>query len=92
MQKRPLSLTRLSDLLQVALFYSLLNALTHHVLWSAFDTSQLVEPNQLAYMVMGDINGAVIGALGLRWIARHTKLIEYVRQKATAPATTTIDD
>jgi hypothetical protein len=43
-------------------------------------------------MVMGDINGAVIGALGLRWIARHTKLIEYVRQKATAPATTTIDD
>jgi hypothetical protein len=85
MQKRSLALTRLSDLLQLALFYSLLNALTHHLLWSLLDTSQLVNPHQLIYMVIGDVNGAVIGALVLRWLAHHTRLVQLARQKASTP-------
>ncbi len=91
MQKRALSLTRLDDVLQLALFYALLNALTHHLLWSMLDTSQLVDPNQLMYMVIGDVNGAVIGALGLRWLARRTQLIQYLREKAREPVPPTTE-
>ena len=84
LQGRPLSLSRLPDLLKLSLFYALLNALLHHLLWSFLDPTQLVAPNQLFYMVVGDINGALVGALGLRWLARNTKLVDLVRQKANA--------
>lgn len=82
--QRRLSISKLSDLLRLALFYSLLNALSHHVVWSLLDPSKLVDPNQVLYMVMGDINGAVLGALALRWIAQHTPLINFARRKAMA--------
>jgi hypothetical protein len=92
MQRRTISLTRLSDLLQLALFYSLLNALAHHVLWSVLDPTQLIEPNQLAYMVIGDINGAIIGALVLRWLARNTQLVEVLRKKSAEVPPSKSDD
>ncbi len=82
-QQRPLSLTRLSDLMQLALLNALLNALFHHFLWAQLDPSQLISPNQVAYMMIGDINGAIVGALGLRWLANRTGLVSYARQKAT---------
>lgn len=85
MQKRPLSLSRLQDLLQLAALYALLNALVHHVLWSVLDPTQLIDPNQLFYMVVGDLNGAILGALALRWVARNTKMVDFLRQKATEP-------
>jgi hypothetical protein len=37
-------------------------------------------------MVIGDMNGAILGALGLRWLARNTKLIDMARQKANTSA------
>jgi hypothetical protein len=80
--QRKLSLSRLSDLLQLALLNALLNALFHHLVWGQLDSSQLVSPNQLAYMMIGDINGAIVGALSLRWLATHTSVIEYARQQA----------
>lgn len=83
MQKRKLVMTHVTDLLKLALLYALLNALVHHALWSVLDTSQLIEPNQLMYMVVGDINGAILGALVLRWLASQTQLIAYARRKAT---------
>lgn len=82
LQQRPLSLTKLSDLLQLALLYALLNALLHHLLWTTFDPAQIVSSNQVAYMVIGDLNGAILGALALRWLATHTRLIELIRQRA----------
>jgi hypothetical protein len=91
MQKRPLSLARLGDLLSLALLYALLNALIHHALWSVLDPSQLVNPNQLAFMMLGDINGAVIGALGLRWLARHTGLVAFARARAIQAPTHNAD-
>lgn len=83
MQKRTLAMTLVSDLLKLALLYSVLNALAHHALWSVLDTSQLIESNQLMYMVIGDINGAILGALALRWLASHSQLIAFARHKAT---------
>lgn len=84
LQGRPLSLSRLPDLLKLSFLYALLNALLHHLVWSFLDRAQLVAPYQLLYMVIGDINGAMFGALGLRWLARNTKLIDLARQKAKA--------
>jgi hypothetical protein len=79
--QRRLSIIRLVDLVQLALLYALLNALIHHALWSAIDPSQLLYPAQMFEMVLGDINGALIGALVLRWIARKTKLTTLLRQR-----------
>jgi hypothetical protein len=43
----------------------------------------LVDANQLPYMLVGDITGAIVGALVLRWLARHTALIGLTRQRAS---------
>jgi len=76
---RRLTLSKLSDLIQVAVLYALLNALCHHLMWSILDPQQLIELPQLLYMVIGDLNGALIGALVLRWLALHTTMVESVR-------------
>ncbi len=82
LQQRNLSLTRLSDLLLLALLYAFLNALLHHLLWSLLDPSQLIEPNQLIYMIVGDINGAVLGAVALRCLAKKTQIVQLIRKRA----------
>ena len=89
MQDRPLALGRMTDLLSLALFYAMLNAVLHHVMWSVLDPAQLVHPKQLAFMMLGDLNGAVAGSLLLRWLANHTQLVTFVRQRM---AKTTSDD
>jgi hypothetical protein len=83
LQKRKLALTRLSDLLQLAVLNALLNSLIHHAVWSVLEPSLLVDANQLPYMLVGDINGAIVGALVLRWLARHTAIVAQTRQRAT---------
>jgi hypothetical protein len=83
MQRRPLVLVRLSDLLSLALFYAVLNTLIHHAMWSVLDPAQLVHPNQLAFMMVGDLNGAVAGSLLLRWLANNTQLVHMVRLGAS---------
>ncbi len=83
LQKRKLALTRLSDLLQLAVLNALLNSLIHHAVWSVLEPSLLVDANQLPYMLVGDINGALVGALILRWLARHTPIVALARQRAS---------
>jgi len=83
LQKRKLALTRLSDLLKLAVLNALLNSLIHHAVWSVLEPSLLVNVNQLPYMLMGDINGAVVGALVLRWLARHTPIVAQARERAS---------
>lgn len=93
MQKRPLTLVRLSGLLSLALFYALLNTLMHHAMWSVLDPSQLVHPNQLGFMMLGDLNGAVVGSLMLRWLANHTQLVQFAKQRvAQTPSGDNDDD
>ena len=83
LQKRKLALTRLSDLLKLAVLNALLNSLIHHAVWSVLDPSLLVDVNQLPYMLVGDINGAIVGALVLRWLARHTPIATQARERAS---------
>lgn len=91
--QRRLSLRKLSDLIQLAFLYALLNALSHHLMWSVLDPMQLIEWPQLIYMVIGDLNGALLGALALRWLARHTNMVERIRNlSATRTLSTTDDD
>jgi hypothetical protein len=84
--RRRLSIIRLVDLVQLALLYALLNALLHHALWSAIDPSQLLYPAQMFEMILGDINGALIGALVLRWIALKSKLTTLLHQRVSENA------
>ena len=79
---RRVALTRLGDLMQLALVYALLNAALHHLVWSWLDPSQLVQPVQLFYMMLGDINGALIGAVALRWVAQRTGLKRLLRERS----------
>ena len=80
---RRVALTRLGDLIRLALLYATLNAALHHIVWSWLDPSQLVQPAQLFYMMLGDINGALLGAMLLRWAAQHTRLKQMLRERHT---------
>lgn len=82
--RRRLSITRLGDLVMLSLLYALMNALMHHVLWSIADPAQLLYPNQLFEMALGDLSGAVLGAWLLRLVARNTALINRVRARNSA--------
>lgn len=77
-----LSPTRLLDLLWAALLCGVISASLHHFVWSYLDPSQLIAPYQLAYMIAGDINGAMLGALLLRWIAKHTRIAALLQERA----------
>jgi hypothetical protein len=78
---RRLSPTRLMDLFLLSILCAIISASLHHLLWSVLDTSQLINPMQLPYMMIGDVNGALIGALLLRWVARYTKIADFLRQR-----------
>jgi hypothetical protein len=66
---RDVSLLSLKELGIVILLYSLLNALLHHLVWTLLDPAQLVRPQQFLWMMLGDFNGALIGAYALKWAA-----------------------
>jgi hypothetical protein len=66
---RDVNLQSLKDLGFVTLGYCMANAVVHHLVWSLFDPSQLVVPQQLLWMMLGDFNGALIGAYALKWTA-----------------------
>lgn len=80
---RPLSVTRLADLLRLSVLYALLNALLHHAVWSVIDPTQLLYPIQILEMVVGDVNGVVLGALLLRWASSKIKLTQRLRNRAS---------
>jgi hypothetical protein len=63
------NLQSLKDLGFVTLGYCMANAIVHHLVWSLFDPRQLVVPQQLLWMMLGDFNGALIGAYALKWTA-----------------------
>jgi hypothetical protein len=35
----------------------------------------------LPYMMIGDVNGALIGALVLRWVSRNSRIADLLRQR-----------
>lgn len=78
---RRLSVTRLLDLFGLAVLCAIISASFHHLLWAELDPSQLVNPLQLPYMMIGDINGALIGALVLRALSRYTHITARLQGK-----------
>jgi len=65
--RRNFELTSLKDLGALTVIYAIANAVLHHLVWSVVDKSQLSEPIQVLWMVLGDIFGALIGAYALKW-------------------------
>jgi hypothetical protein len=66
---RDVNLQSLKDLGLVTLGYCLVNAMMHHLVWTWFDPAQLIAPQQVWWMMLGDFNGALIGAYALKWTA-----------------------
>jgi len=65
--QREVQLNSLKDLIWLTLIYAVANSVLHHVVWSLVDPSQLHQPDQVIWMVVGDLVGTLMGALLLRW-------------------------
>ena len=65
--RRSFELTSLKDLGALTVIYAIANALLHHLVWSVLDKSQLAEPIQVLWMILGDIFGALLGAYAMKW-------------------------
>ena len=63
-----LSVTK--DLVILGLIYSFTNALVHHLIWLVLDPSSLIWNFQFFEMIIGDISGALLGAIALKAIVR----------------------
>jgi hypothetical protein len=71
---RPVSLTSLKDLGLVTVVYCAANAGVHHMVWTIFDPRQLATPEMVVWMMLGDLNGALIGAYALKWTASRFQI------------------
>jgi hypothetical protein len=71
---RPVSLTSLKDLCLVTVVYCAANAGVHHMVWTIFDPRQLASPEMVLWMMLGDLNGALIGAYALKWTVSRFQL------------------
>ena len=67
-------LTSLKDLSVVTVAYCVANALIHHAVWLAFDLKELGSGVQIFWMMVGDLNGALLGAYLLKWTASRFDL------------------
>ncbi len=68
---RPAQIGSLPDVAAVAIIYCASNALLHHLMWTFFDPAQLVSRMNLFWMALGDLNGALLGAYALKWLAKQ---------------------
>jgi hypothetical protein len=60
--KGDVELTSLQDLAALTLVYCVCNSLIHHVTWVLMGQSQAFELDQVFWMFLGDLNGALLGA------------------------------
>jgi hypothetical protein len=65
------------DLLILGLIYSFANALVHHLVWVLMDPNSLIWQLQFFEMILGDINGVILGAFALKAIVK----IPYIQKK-----------
>lgn len=71
LKERGLLINRLSDLIEVSLLYALLNAVIHHFSWAVQQPDLLMSAMQLPIMVVGDLLGAILGAILLTLAIRY---------------------
>ncbi len=76
---REVSLLSLKDIGIVTLGYCIANAIIHHLAWTLFDPHQLVAPQQVLWMMLGDFNGALIGAYCLKWTTTRFNIGRSIR-------------
>jgi hypothetical protein len=60
--KRDVELTSFQDLAALTLVYCVCNSLIHHVTWVLMGQSQAFELDQVFWMFLGYLNGALLGA------------------------------
>lgn len=89
LKERGLLINRLSDLIEVSLLYALLNAVIHHFSWAVQQPDLLMSAMQLPIMVVGDLLGAILGAilltLGIRYLGIYGVLERLSKTNPKAP-------
>jgi glycerol-3-phosphate acyltransferase PlsY len=50
------------DLAIATVVYAICNSILHHAIWSMFGSEHLIETNSTLWMLIGDLNGALLGA------------------------------
>ena len=85
LKERTLQISSLSDLVQLCTLYALLNALVHHASWSYIQPDQLLSVHQLPIMVIGDLLGAVLGAVLFTVVMRQLGLYGLVNRLSQEP-------
>jgi len=78
LKERPLQISRTTDLLHLCGLYAMLNALIHHAAWSIIQPDQLMAVSQMPVMVIGDMVGALIGAMLFTLVMRRLGLYQVV--------------
>ena len=74
MHGRPVSLISLKDLVLMTVVYCAANAGAHYMVWTIFDHRQLASQQTVVWMLLGDLNGALIGAYALKWTASRFQI------------------
>lgn len=74
--QRGVNLLNLRDLAVVTLGYCVSNSLVHHLMWSLVSPAELISRTQLFWMMLGDLNGTLIGAYLLKWSAPRLGLVD----------------
>ena len=69
--------TLTKDLVFLGLIYSFSNTLLHHLAWVIIEPSALVWSMQFFEMMLGDINGVLLGALAVKTIVK----LPFIRKK-----------
>ena len=64
--KRGVQLSDLRDLAALTLIYCICNSLLHHTSWLVTQPAQTFNAQEAAWMFIGDLNGALIGAYLLK--------------------------
>lgn len=86
LKERKLQIHQLSDLIQMCVLYSLLNALVHHMAWAYQQPNQLLTASQLPIMVIGDLAGAVMGAVLFTFAMRRLGLYQLLSRLSSDKA------
>jgi len=79
---RRVEISQVKDLLILACFYALMNAITHHLAWALEEPEQLLSIRQVPIMFAGDLIGACLGSLIFTALIKQSGLFELIKKRA----------
>ena len=79
---REVSISQIRDLITLAVIYSVMNALAHHIAWAIVEPDQFLSISQLPIMIFGDLMGALLGATLFSALVNQPGILSFVKKRA----------